>query len=404
METIAQKEPESQDQVVKREEKDVERYTERIDPQEFWEELGKKIREGVRITLEKTISYEFRQFIGALEYERSPQRKDVRNGHRSRDFGTIYGVIEDIAIPRARRSSFTTWILPRFKRRSGRIGRLISQIFLRGLSTRDVKKISKHIYGETYSPGLVSEFNKELGEALCLWLNRPISKKIKYLYLDGVNLPLRRTRVSKEALLCAVGITETGDKEFLDFLLGGRESQVSWENLLLRLRKRGLSDKQLSLITVDGNPGLLAALKTCFPDAKVQRCTVHKLRNIARHCPRAIQARIMADVKKVIYATSKKEALEEFASWKRCYQNLAPKAVTCLEKDLAETLRFFDFPYRIWASIRTTNIIERAFREFRRRTKIMDTFPTEESCIRIMFSLAQMINEDWKTKPMKNFR
>jgi len=223
-------------------------------------------------------------------------------------------------------------------------------------------------------------------------------------HLDGVNLSLKRDRASREALLCAVGITETGDKEFLHFLLGGRESQISWENLLLRLKKRGLTDKQLSLITVDGNPGLLAALKTCFPDVKVQRCTVHKLRNIARYCPRALQARIMADVKRVIYATSKREALEEFGVWKRRYQNLAPKAVACLEKDLVETLQFLDFPYRMWVSLRTTNIIERVFREFRRRTKVMDTFPTEESCIRIMFSLAQMINEDWKTKPMKNFR
>jgi len=113
--------------------------------------------------------------------------------------------------------------LPRFKRRTGKIGRLISQIFLRGLNTRDIKKISKHIYGESYSPGLVSQFNKERGEALSLWLNRPISEKIQYLYLDGVNLPLKRSRASRKALLCAVGITETGDKEFLDFLLGGRE-------------------------------------------------------------------------------------------------------------------------------------------------------------------------------------
>jgi len=112
----------------------------------------------------------------------------------------------------------------------------------------------------------------------------------------------------------------------------------------------------------------------------------------------------MADVKRAIYATSKKEALEEFQNWKRHYQNLTPTAVTCLEKDLDETLQFFDFLYRMWVSLRITNIIERVFREFRRRTKVMDTFPTEESFICIMFSLVQMVNEDWKTKPMKNFR
>ena len=95
--------------------------------------------------------------------------------------------------------------------------------------------------------------------------------------------------MSKGALLRAVGVTDTGEKEFLDFLLGGRESQVSWEKLLLRLKKRGLREETLKLAVADGNPGLLAALRTCLPDVPVQRCTVHKLQNIARHCPRAIQ-------------------------------------------------------------------------------------------------------------------
>lgn len=126
METIAQERRESQEELVESVQKSVDDYEGRIDQEEFWEELGRRIREGMRITLEKTVSREFSQFIGALEYERSSQRKDVRNGYCSRDFGTVYGVIENIQIPRARSSSFTTWILPRFKRQSGRIGRLIS--------------------------------------------------------------------------------------------------------------------------------------------------------------------------------------------------------------------------------------------------------------------------------------
>ena len=101
-----------------------------IEPEKFWEELGEIIREGIRIALEKAIHYEFSQFIGALEYERTPNRKDVRNGYRMRDFETIYGVLENIKIPRARNSSFTPWVIPRFKRRESRIGRLISRIHL----------------------------------------------------------------------------------------------------------------------------------------------------------------------------------------------------------------------------------------------------------------------------------
>jgi transposase-like protein len=126
MRSIAERVVQGQEEQEKLGNKNVEQCLQHIDPEGFWEELGRRLREGVRTTLEKTISYEFRQFIGALEYERSSKRKDVRNGYRSRDFGTIYGVIEDIQVPRARNSSFTTWILPRFKRRSGRIGRLIS--------------------------------------------------------------------------------------------------------------------------------------------------------------------------------------------------------------------------------------------------------------------------------------
>ncbi|MFQ6067311.1 MAG: IS256 family transposase, partial [bacterium] len=298
----------------------------------------------------------------------------MRNGHRRRDFETVYGVLEDIGVRRARKSSFTSGIIPRFQRRQGKIGRFIAKIFLLGPSTRDIKKISKHIYGKTYSSGLVSRFNKELGEALLLWQERPIERQIAYLYLDAVNLPIRRDRTSKEALLCVVGVTDTGEKEFLDFLLGGRESQVSWEKPLLRIKKRRLNEEKLNLVVADGNSGLLAALRSCLPDVPVQRCTVHKLQNIAGHCPRAIQQSVLADAKRIIDATSQKEALEEYAQWKKRYQHLALKAVSCLEKDLEDTLRFMNFRYKIWASIRTTNLIELVFREFRSRIKVMDTF------------------------------
>jgi len=198
MDSLAQKRVESQEE--KKLQK-VEGYIQSIEPEKFWEELGIAIREGIRIALEKAISYEFSQFIGALEYERTPNRRDVRNGYRTRSFETVYGPLEEIKIPRARNSSFTSRIIPRFERRERKIGHLISRIFLLGLSTRDIKKVSKHIYGKTYSSGLVSRFNKELGEALTLWQERPIEKEITYLYLNAVNLPIRRDKTSKEALL-----------------------------------------------------------------------------------------------------------------------------------------------------------------------------------------------------------
>ena len=159
MSTVAQREGVGQEE---KDERKVEKYLRGIEAQGFWEELARQVRDGVRIALEKAISHEFNSFLGALEYERTPSRKDVRNGHRLRDFETVYGVLDNIKVPRARKSSFTSRVIPRFYRRQGRIAHLITRIFLLGLSTRDIKSVSKHIYGKTYSPGLVSRFNKEL--------------------------------------------------------------------------------------------------------------------------------------------------------------------------------------------------------------------------------------------------
>ena len=127
MESIVQKRVESQEE--KKLQK-VEGYIQSIEPEKFREELGAVIREGIRIALKKAISYEFSQFIGALEYERTPNRRDVRNGYRTRNFETVYGPLEDIKVPRARCNSFTSRIIPRFKRRHRKIGHLISRIHL----------------------------------------------------------------------------------------------------------------------------------------------------------------------------------------------------------------------------------------------------------------------------------
>jgi len=110
-----------------------------------------------------------------------------------------------------------------------------------------------------------------------------------------------------------------------------------------------------------------------------------------------------SEAKRIFYATSEEEVRERFPEWKDRWGNQVPKLVECLEKDLDEVLTFYRFPYRHWEKIRTTNIIERAFREFRRRIRFMDSFPTEESCIRIMFALAKLLDDDWKHKPIKGF-
>lgn len=183
-----------------------------------------------------------------------------------------------------------------------------------------MKKITKAIWGRNYSATTVSRCNQVLKEDYLKWMNRPISQSIRYLFLDAVNLKIRRHWISKEALLCAIGITEDGKKEFLGFMLGGRESTASWESLLLLLLQRGLSVDHLKMVTVDGNAGLLSALASLLPGVTIQRCIVHKIRNIVGKCPRSLRGVVPAEAKLIFYATSQAEARERFNEFKAYLQ------------------------------------------------------------------------------------
>jgi putative transposase len=367
------------------------------------EQFDEVIRQLLQLTITRAIKTEFEAFIGVSRYGRSHQRQDRRNGYRMRSLRTRYGLISNIVIPRARTCGFRPALLCRWQRSERKLAKLIATIFINGLSTRKITKISRLLFHQTLSPATVSRFNKTLKKDYLAWMNRPISRPIRYLICDAISLKIRRRLISKEALLCAIGITEDGHKEFLGFLLGGEESTESWERLLCHLVCRGLMVDRLHVVTVDGNPGLLSALQKTLPEVAVQRCTVHKTRNVIGHCPKHLRAIIGAELKRMFSATSEHEARQLLSQWTQRWSTEAPKAVACMDKDIDAVFEFFKHPYRHWKLMRTTNVIERAFKEFRRRIKVMETFPTEECCHRIMFSLAQLLNENWAYKPLAGF-
>lgn len=371
--------------------------------EDFFGWLEGSVREGVRITIEKAVAEEFRVFIGAGEYERGKERKDYRNGHRFRDFLCRLGLIKSIKIPRSRQGGFESKILPRVQRKEKWISNTVADIFLRGISTRKVKALSKKLWGKDVSASAVSEMNKTLREGFLQWINRPIKKKIIYLVLDAIHLSVKRAEVAKEALLCAVGFSGEGEREFLGFVLGGRESAQSWEDFLLHLKRRGVDEANLKLITVDGNPGNLKAISTIFSGVDVQRCVVHKLWNIEGKCPKTLKGVVGSEARRIFQATNETEVRERFAVWKTKWAQDLPKVVECLAKDFEECITYYKHPYRRWKKIRSTNIIERCFKEFRRRIYTMDSFPTEESCLRIMYGLAKMMNDNWEGKNIKEF-
>ncbi len=365
-------------------------------------ELG--VRAFVRAMVQEYAEDEFLRYIGAKPYERTEKRQDYRNGTRRRTLRTRFGPIDDLDIPLAREAgiSYST-ILQRYRRQDSKIEDIVSEMFLRGVSTRKVGKVSRLLWGSDVSASEVSRMNKQVKKELIRWLNRPIAKEIAYLIIDGAYFKVRRKRVGKEAALCAVGITEDGQREHLGFIQGHRESQEAWEFLLTHLLRRGLDPKGVCMVVSDGCPGILRALRTIFPYSDHQRCLFHKMANLKAKCPKMEWPLIKARLDRIYYAPNSMEARAQSDLFIEGFRSLYPALVECLEKDLDACIAYMNHPPNRWKHIRTTNIIERSFKEIKRRVKVMEQFPTEESCIRILFTLLQAQNEIWEGKPIKGF-
>jgi putative transposase len=371
---------------------------------DFLEHVELGVRSFVREMIQAYAEDEFMRYIGAKPYERSPERKDHRSGSRKKTLQTRFGLIEGLYLPRGRKASTSySTIRARYRRQDKRIDEIVSEMFLRGVSTRKVGKISRLLWGEDISASEVTRMNKAVKRELIRWLNRPITKRIAYLIIDGAYFKVRRKRIGREAVLCAVGITEQGEREHLGFIQGHRESQETWEFLLTHLMRRGLDPKGVVMVISDGCPGIIGAIRTVLPYSEHQRCLFHKMGNLKAKCPKSEWPLVKAKLHKVYYALNSMEARAQAEIFSQEYKNTLPALVACLEKDLDTCLAYMNHPPNRWKHIRTTNLIERSFKELKRRVKVMEQFPTEESCIRILFTLLQAHNETWEGHLIKGF-
>lgn len=322
-----------------------------------------------------------------LEQRRAQGFQDRRNGSYPRHLLTELGDLL-LSIPRSRTFSPKA-LLKRFARRTFSIERLILLCFLYGLSTRKVGQALLSILGERVSHSTVSQISKQLDRAVEAYHQRPLSDVYEVLILDGIVMK-RKTGigVQKRSVLVALGIKADGKKEVIDFRQVHGESQMAWEGFLNHLYNRGLKGQSLKMIVIDGGKGLVAALGLVYGDVPVQRCWAHKIRNILNYVKRADQKKVKKDLHRISHARNIREAQKAAKRFKLRWQASYPKAVDCLHKDLPELLTFFQVKVSLpHSTLRTTNAIERRFREIRRRTRPMGTFSDHTSMDRIMFSV-----------------
>jgi putative transposase len=371
--------------------------------EDWWGEINERVLGMVKLILEKSLEEELIEFLQASRYVRTEARQGYRNGYYKRSLFSQYGVIKALRIPRAR-TSYSSQILLHYQRRQSEINRMIREMFLAGVSTRRVGEVLDQVWGQPVSAQTVSNICQSLDREVKISQRRRLNDHYKYLLFDGIVLKVRgAAKVYHKPILVVYGITTDGQKELVDFRQSASESESQWEAFLHNLYERGLEGSRCNLIIIDGCPGLRRALETVYPYVPVQRCWAHKLRNVANHIRRRDQKECLRGAKRIYLAENRREAVKAFREWEIRWQGRYPKAIKCLDSNLDELLNFLDCPVSHRVKIRTTNVIERAFREVRRRTRTMSCFTNSKSVDRIIYGVFSHLNRGWKDKPLPIF-
>ena len=375
-------------------------------PGQLFEMIRLDIREVVGNYLTAMMNAELTHYLGREPYVRVSGAANHRNGSYGRGFA-LKGVGEvHVDIPRDRNGEFKTAVIPRSKQYEEEIARDFSILFLAGVSTRTLSMISERLIGRRISPTEISSVNKELNDAVEAWRRRDLSQEpVKYLFIDGVHFHMRVGRsIEIVPVLVAIGVTETGHKLVLSLQAGDKESATSWREFFKDLKSRGLDSGKVTLGMMDGLTGLETVFKEEFPQAKVQRCQVHVARNVLAKVPKKFKQDVANDLRSIFYAPSQEKSWECFEGFRLRWHKSVPSAVECLERSIDACLTFFNFPPEEWISLRTTNIIERLNKEFRRRTKVMEIVAGELACYRILAYISLKMEMHWRSNPVGKVR
>jgi transposase-like protein len=377
---------------------------------DFWVNVNQHIRGLTKELIQFSLEEEMINYQKRPSYQRSDSRIDYRNGYYYRNLDTAVGPIELIQVPRSRSGLFRPKVFLRYQRRQKSVNDAVCNVFLSGISTRDVSGALKPLLGTSISASTVSRICKRLDPQVKAYHQRKLIDEYQFLFLDGIALSVKGSLKAKKLLvLVAYGITLFGKKELIDFQVASAESREACESFLNNLFFRGLSGNQLKLIITDGSKGFKAAIALVYPRVKHQRCWVHKLRNATKLLKKAYIKGFKADARQIYNASSHRDAVTAFKLLRKRWYSLAPKAVECIQQDLDDLLAFLTIPVKqqakafIRRQIRTTNIIERSFREVRRRTRPIGCLTNLDSLSRIIFAIFNRLNSKWQRKPLSQF-
>jgi putative transposase len=353
-----------------------------------------RVRQGVKAVLEEVLQEEMSQHLEAGYRELTPTRRGERNGHYTRNLVTPAGKIERLTVPRDREGEFVTELFERYKRMTGDVEEAILEMYLSGISVRKIAGVTDALSRVKVGKDAVSRIARRLEEQQREWRERSLEKDYPYLYLDATYLKVRwGARVTSMALLVCVGVDEEGFREVLAVEVAGSEKGAAYASLLRGLIDRGLSG--VRLVISDDHEGIKAAVAGELPGAQWQRCAVHFERNVLSHVPSSSMAEVAQDLKAIFRVRRVKTAEALAEEFVELHGGRFPKAVSVFEAGIGDALTYLSFPGNHHAKLRTTNMLERLFKEVKRRTRVVGVFPNETSASMLATEIALRSSEEW---------
>ena len=353
------------------------------------------LNQAVTRFLQQFLEAEITSFLQADPYERTGDRTGYRNGYKPRIVKTRVGRIE-LSVPQDREGRFHSGLFARFQRSEKALILALQEAYLQGVSTRKVTKITEQLCGTSFSKSQVSQLCQELDADIKTWRERSLDQAYPYLIIDATYLHIRsRGQVACEGVLIVSGIAESGHRDILSIDVAHSETEATYADLFKDLKKRGL--KGVQLVISDHHEGLQNAIKRYFQGASWQHCQTHFHRNIKGITPPKYQREVAEALKDVFNAPDLATAQQRLSSMMDTYEEILPNVVDKIDRDIIHCLACFHFPQKHQRRIRTTNLLERLNREIKRRADVVQIFPNQEACQRLIGALCMEWSEEWIT-------
>jgi transposase-like protein len=352
------------------------------------------LREGVRTLVQALMELEVTQHIGAERYERNGERSGQRNGHRERQWDTRVGTI-DLQVPRVRDGSFFPSLLEPRKRAEQALVAVVQEAYVQGVSTRRVDELVQALGMQGISKSQVSRLCQELDAEVERFRTRQLEGPYPYVWLDATFVKVRQDgQVVSMAIVIAIGVRVTGEREVLGLDVGPSEDGAFWHQFLRGLVVRGLSGVQL--VISDAHHGLKAAVAEVLSGAGWQRCRVHFVRNALALVPKAAAEMVAATIRTVFVQPDVKSAREQWRKVADGFRVRFPRLATLMDEAEEDVLAYLGFPREHWRQIWSNNPLERLNKEVKRRTDVVGIFPNEKAVIRLVGAVLSEQNDEWQ--------